>query len=106
MISISLFYLLYLQKSELSECENRECVLLSRLNNDPHLDMIICEAMKLHMMVVAMDLYIDNISGANIPLFAMIMYARHTSQTPEELMTNHLNPVGDTAGLEQVEFYI
>lgn len=83
-------------------CENRECVVLARLNRDPLLDVRLCEAVKLHMLVAALDLHAANISGDNVPLFAMIMFARHTSLTPKDLMRNHLNPVGDTAGLEQV----
>nr|XP_045610164.1 uncharacterized protein LOC123765545 isoform X4 [Procambarus clarkii] len=82
-------------------CENRECVVLSRLNGDPELDVKLCEAIKLHMLTTALDLHISNNNGENVPLFAMIMFARHTSLTPRDLVRNHLNPVGDTAGLEQ-----
>ena len=87
-------------------CENRHTVLQSMLNRDNQLDVYICEAMKLHMLVVAMELYKDNISGVNLPLFAMIMFARQSSLDPEQFMVNHLNPVGDSAGLEQVIFNI
>ncbi|XP_042216421.1 uncharacterized protein LOC121862318 isoform X3 [Homarus americanus] len=82
-------------------CENRECVVLSRLNGDPNLDVKLCEAVKLHMLATALDLYVSNNNGENVPLFAMIMFARHSSLTPRDLLRNHLNPVGDTAGLEQ-----
>ena len=37
-----------------------------------------------------------------VPLFAMLLFARDTSSTPRDLMTNHLNHVGDSGGLEQV----
>lgn len=84
------------------DCENRECVVLSRFNDDPMLDVKLCEAVKLHMLVAALDLHACNNNGDTVPLFAMIMFARHSSQTPRDLVRNHLNHVGDTAGLEQV----
>ncbi|XP_045120344.1 uncharacterized protein LOC123509836 isoform X8 [Portunus trituberculatus] len=82
-------------------CENRECVVLARVNRDPLLDVRLCEAVKLHMLAAALDLHAANTCGESVPLFAMIMFARHSSMTPRDLMKNHLNPVGDTAGLEQ-----
>ncbi|XP_047500123.1 uncharacterized protein LOC125046403 isoform X5 [Penaeus chinensis] len=85
----------------LKGCENRECVVLSRLNSDPLLDVKLCEAVKLHMLATALDLHIGNNNGDNVPLFSMIMFARHTSLTPRDFVKNHLNLVGDTAGLEQ-----
>ncbi|KAK7068053.1 hypothetical protein SK128_023208 [Halocaridina rubra] len=87
-------------------CENRECVVLSQLNSDPTLDIKLCEAVKLHMLAAALDLHVGNNNGDNVPLFAMIMFARHSSQTPKDLLRNHLNPVGDTAGLEQIEMFL
>lgn len=83
-------------------CENRECVVLARLNRDPLLDVRLCEAVKLHMLAAALDLHAASVSGESVPLFAMIMFARHSSLTPQDLLRNHLNPVGDTGGLEQV----
>ncbi|XP_042862984.1 uncharacterized protein LOC122247622 isoform X3 [Penaeus japonicus] len=85
----------------LTGCENKECVVLSRINSDPLLDVKLCEAVKLHMLATALDLHIGNNNGDNVPLFAMIMFARHTSLTPRDFVKNHLNLVGDTAGLEQ-----
>lgn len=87
-------------------CENRECVVLARLNQDPLLDVRLCEAVKLHMLAAALDLHAANVNGESVPLFAMIMFARHSSLTPRDLLRNHLNPVGDTAGLEQVEMFL
>lgn len=87
-------------------CENRECVVLARLNRDPLLDVRLCEAVKLHMLAAALDLHAANACGESVPLFAMIMFARHSSMTPRDLLRNHLNPVGDTAGLEQVEMFL
>ncbi|XP_076045085.1 uncharacterized protein LOC143027610 isoform X2 [Oratosquilla oratoria] len=87
-------------------CENKDSVVLTALNSNPHIDIKICEAIKLHMMMAAVDLYQRNISGDSVPLFAMIMFARQSSETPKEFLANHLNAVGDTAGLEQIEMFL
>ncbi len=66
------------QVMNLMGCENRECVVLARLNRDPLLDVRLCEAVKLHMLAAALDLHAANVSGESVPLFAMIMFARHS----------------------------
>ena len=59
--------------------------------------------MKLHMLWQAMQLHRQNSSGTDeVPVFAMLMFARDTSETPRDLMNNHLRDVGNTGGLEQV----
>ena len=35
----------------------------------------------------------------------MLMLARDTSETPKDLMNNHLREVGNSGGLEQVSCY-
>jgi ubiquitin thioesterase otulin len=53
-----------------------------------------------------MELHRGNTSGADdVPLFAMLMFARDTSETPKDLMNNHLREVGNSGGLEQVRYY-
>jgi ubiquitin thioesterase otulin len=54
------------------------------------------------MLASALQLHSVNTCGGNVPLFALIIFARETSQNPEQFLRNHLNCVGDTAGLEQV----
>lgn len=93
------------QGSSLVGCENRESVVCGSLNNDPSLDVRVCEAVKLHMLAAALDLHAAATKGDILPLFAMIMFARHSSPNPRLLLKNHLNPVGDTAGLEQVRVH-
>ena len=75
---------------------------MDSLNNCQRLDVQLCEAVKLHMLVAALQLFATSSCGGSVPLFAMIMFARQSSETPEQLMKNHLNVVGDTGGLEQV----
>jgi hypothetical protein len=53
-----------------------------------------------------MELHRGNTNGADdVPLFAMLMFARDTSETPKDLMNNHLREVGNSGGLEQVSCY-
>ncbi|KAJ9583914.1 hypothetical protein L9F63_021746, partial [Diploptera punctata] len=81
---------------------NKEDALAALLNCDPTLDLHIVEAVKLHMLWQAMQLHRQNSSGTDeVPLFAMLMFARDTSETPRDLMNNHLRDVGSTGGLEQ-----
>ena len=41
-------------------------------------------------------------ANRDVPMFAMIMFARDSSEDPYHFMIKHLNAVGDTGGLEQV----
>ncbi len=54
------------------------------------------------MMLRALRLYDDYRAQKAVPTFVWLMFARDTSQNPQAFFTNHLNPVGDAAGLEQV----
>jgi hypothetical protein len=76
--------------------------LATLLNSDPTLDLHVVEAVKLHMLQRAMELHRGNSSGSDVPLFAILMFARDTSETPKDLMNNHLREVGNSGGLEQV----
>lgn len=60
------------------------------------------EAVKLLMMLTAIQLYEDYNNGGDVPVFVWLLFARDTSETPRDLLKNHLNGVGDSAGLEQV----
>jgi ubiquitin thioesterase otulin len=53
-----------------------------------------------------MELHRGSANGSDdVPLFAMLMFARDTSETPKDLMNNHLREVGNSVGLEQVSCY-
>ena len=60
------------------------------------------EAVKALMMLTAIKLYDDYKAEKPVPTFVWLMFARDTSLDPKSFFENHLNPVGDTAGLEQV----
>lgn len=93
-----------MQSSLLDEAPNRESLLVHMLNSDASLDLHVLEAVKLHMLVSAMQLHSASATSCDLPLFAILMFARDTSETPRDLMNNHLQAVGNTGGLEQVIF--
>nr|CAD7424716.1 unnamed protein product [Timema monikensis] len=88
--------------SLLSSERNREEALVNILTCDPLLDLHIMEAVKLHMLHRAMELHQANSNGYDVPLFAVLMFSRDTSETPKDFMNNHLSEVGHSGGLEQL----
>nr|CAD7406785.1 unnamed protein product [Timema poppensis] len=88
--------------SLLSSERNREEALANILTSDPLLDLHIMEAVKLHMLHRAMELHQANSNGYDVPLFAVLMFSRDTSETPKDFMNNHLSEVGNSGGLEQL----
>lgn len=90
---------------DVCECDctawrNRLC---SVWNSDPEREIRLMEAVKLHMLATATQLYHHLQSSQHVPEFVGLLFARDTSPDPISLMVNHLNQVGDTAGLEQVD---
>ncbi|XP_042318723.1 ubiquitin thioesterase otulin isoform X2 [Sceloporus undulatus] len=61
------------------------------------------EAVKFLMLSTAIKLYEDNEKGKEVPVFAWLLFARDTSSNPSQLMENHLNQLGHTGGLEQIQ---
>nr|CAD7441877.1 unnamed protein product [Timema bartmani] len=92
--------------SLLSSERNREEALVNILTSDPLLDLHIMEAVKLHMLHRAMELHQANSNGYDVPLFAVLMFSRDTSETPKDFMNNHLSEVGNSGGLEQVQEFL
>nr|XP_034379147.1 ubiquitin thioesterase otulin [Arvicanthis niloticus] len=64
------------------------------------------EAVKFLMLNRAIELYDDKEKGKEVPFFSVLLFARDTSNDPEQLLRNHLNQVGHTGGLEQVEMFL
>ncbi|MBZ3876475.1 Ubiquitin thioesterase otulin [Sciurus carolinensis] len=46
------------------------------------------------------------IKGKEVPFFSVFLFARDTWNDPGQLQRNHLNQVGHTGGLEQVEMFL
>ncbi|KAM4875666.1 ubiquitin thioesterase otulin isoform 1-T1 [Thomomys bottae] len=64
------------------------------------------EAVKFLMLNKAIELYDDKEKGKEVPFFSVLLFARDTSSDPGQLLRNHLNQVGHTGGLEQVEMFL
>ncbi|KAJ6661429.1 hypothetical protein lerEdw1_015058 [Lerista edwardsae] len=64
------------------------------------------EAVKFLMLNTAIKMYEDSEKGKDVPVFAWLLFARDTSSNPSQLMENHLNQLGQTGGLEQVEMFL
>ncbi|XP_077735666.1 ubiquitin thioesterase otulin isoform X3 [Canis aureus] len=64
------------------------------------------EAIKFLMLNRAIELYDDKENGKEVPFFSVLLFARDTSNDPGQLLRNHLNQVGHTGGLEQVEMFL
>ncbi|XP_062425799.1 ubiquitin thioesterase otulin isoform X1 [Rhea pennata] len=64
------------------------------------------EALKFLMLSTAIELYNDDKNGRKVPVFSWLLFARDTSSNPCQLMHNHLNQIGHSGGLEQVEMFL
>ncbi|NXX87884.1 OTUL thioesterase, partial [Centropus bengalensis] len=64
------------------------------------------EALKFLMLNTAIRLYNDDKNGRSVPVFSWLLFARDTSSNPCQLMHNHLNHIGHSGGLEQVEMFL
>ena len=86
----------------LPSLQEKQLQLFQLLNSGSEEEITLLEAMKLLMFLCAVELYQRNIAGDEVPVFVWLMYARDTSETPAELLRNHINKCGDSGGLEQV----
>lgn len=64
------------------------------------------EALKIMMLAKAIELDYNRVHEKEVPLFCWLMFARDTSTNPYQFMKNHLNHVGNTCGLDQVEMFL
>nr|XP_021384615.1 ubiquitin thioesterase otulin isoform X1 [Lonchura striata domestica] len=64
------------------------------------------EALKFLMLNTAIELYNADKNGKRVPVFSWLLFARDTSSNPCQLMHNHLNHIGHSGGLEQVEMFL
>jgi len=90
----------------LASAPDPEEALTLRLNSSPRVDLQVCEAVKLLMLAEAIRLYGRQRGGDELPLFAVILFARESSRSLEAFVANHLNTVGDCGGLEQVDMFL
>jgi hypothetical protein len=88
--------------SSLTSEDERLSRTLSLFNSGTQLDMELMEGLKLMMLFRARDLHLDMKEEAEVPTFAWLLFARDTCMDTAAFVTNHLNKVGDSAGVDQV----
>lgn len=64
------------------------------------------EALKFLMLWTAVELHRASERGDGVPEFCWLLFARDSSRCPRTLLTNHLQHVGFSGGLEQVEMFL
>ncbi|XP_070102128.1 inactive ubiquitin thioesterase OTULINL isoform X2 [Equus przewalskii] len=64
------------------------------------------EALKFIMLYQVTEVYEQMKTKKVIPSLFRLLFSRETSSDPLSFMMNHLNSVGDTCGLEQIDMFI
>ncbi|XP_027835959.1 ubiquitin thioesterase otulin isoform X2 [Ovis aries] len=91
--------------AELRTAEARQMACDELFTNEEE-EYSLYEAVKFLMLNRAIELYDDKEKGEEVPFFSVLLFARDTSSDPGQLLRNHLNQVGHTGGLEQVEMFL
>ncbi|XP_036752559.1 ubiquitin thioesterase otulin isoform X2 [Manis pentadactyla] len=91
--------------AELNSAEARQMACDELFSNEEE-EYSLYEAVKFLMLNIAIELYDDKEKGKEVPFFSVLLFARDTSSDPGQLLKNHLNQVGHTGGLEQVEMFL
>ncbi|PVD33777.1 hypothetical protein C0Q70_05037 [Pomacea canaliculata] len=89
--------------SALPSQDMREYRTFSLLNGSQQFDVELMEGMKLMMLLYMADIQKQIAEEAEVPLFAWLLFARDTSSNVVDFVKHHLNPIGDSAGMDQVE---
>ncbi|KAM6156740.1 inactive ubiquitin thioesterase OTULINL [Erethizon dorsatum] len=76
------------------------------LFSDAILEYKLYEALKFIMLYQVTEVYEQMKSNKIIPSLFRLLFSRETSSDPLSFMMNHLNSVGDTCGLEQIDMFI
>ncbi|XDB61980.1 PREDICTED: ubiquitin thioesterase otulin isoform X2 [Capra hircus] len=96
---------LWASLAELRTAEARQMACDELFTNEEE-EYSLYEAVKFLMLNRAIELYDDKEKGEEVPFFSVLLFARDTSSDPGQLLRNHLNQVGHTGGLEQVEMFL
>ncbi|KAF6126225.1 OTU deubiquitinase with linear linkage specificity [Phyllostomus discolor] len=99
------FLLQWAGLAELRTAEARQTACDELFTNEEE-EYSLYEAVKFLMLNRAIELYDDKEKGKEVPFFSVLLFARDTSSDPGQLLRNHLNQVGHTGGLEQVEMFL
>ncbi|XP_051038551.1 ubiquitin thioesterase otulin isoform X2 [Phodopus roborovskii] len=97
--------MLWASLAEMKTAEARQIACDELFTNEEE-EYSLYEAVKFLMLNRAIELYDDKEKGKDVPFFSVLLFARDTSNDPGQLLRNHLNQVGHTGGLEQVEMFL
>uniref|UniRef100_A0A8C0XRN2 Inactive ubiquitin thioesterase FAM105A n=1 Tax=Castor canadensis TaxID=51338 RepID=A0A8C0XRN2_CASCN len=73
---------------------------------DAILEYKLYEALKFIMLYQVTEVYEQMKTNKIIPSLFRLLFSRETSADPLSFMMNHLNSIGDTCGLEQIDMFI
>ncbi|KAM4869870.1 inactive ubiquitin thioesterase OTULINL isoform X2 [Urocitellus parryii] len=76
------------------------------LFSDVILEHKLYEALKFIMLYQVTEVYEQMKTNKIIPSLFRLLFSRETSSDPLSFMMNHLNSVGDTCGLDQIDMFI
>ncbi|KAL5007640.1 hypothetical protein ScPMuIL_016446 [Solemya velum] len=90
----------------LSSYEEREMWTMNCFNFSPESEIQMMEAVKLLMFLDSSEMFQNLQKVVDVPVFAWLMFARDTCPNPRMFVQNHLNELGNSAGIEQVEMFL
>lgn len=103
---LSFLYSKFEEANCIESQSDREHWTCNLLNSEATCDLYLMEGLKLLMYLNILDLNDQRGSGEDIPIFVWLLFARDTSETPLMFVKNHLNTLGDSGGIEQIEMYL
>lgn len=103
---LSLLFSKFEEARSIESQKERENWTINLLNSDHSCDLYLMEGIKLLMLLNVLDLKQKQERGDDVPIFVWLLFARDTSETPQQFVKNHLNALGDSGGIEQVEMFL
>ncbi|XP_076114101.1 uncharacterized protein LOC143082342 isoform X1 [Mytilus galloprovincialis] len=103
---LSLLFSKFEEAKSFESQSDRELWTINLLNSDPTCDLYLMEGLKLLMLLNMLDLKDKQDRDEDIPIFVWLLFARDTSESPIMFVKNHLNNLGNNAGIEQIEMYL
>ncbi|KAM3927725.1 ubiquitin thioesterase otulin isoform 2-T2 [Leptodactylus fuscus] len=102
--SLELLKKKWLEMTEIQNPDKKQAACDEVFQNEE--EYCLYEAIKFLMLKTAIDLFNASEEGKEVPVFSWLLFARNTSNNPCEFLQNHLNHVGHSGGLEQVEMFL
>ncbi|XP_065072302.1 uncharacterized protein LOC135696738 isoform X2 [Rhopilema esculentum] len=81
-------------------------MILQMMNSSEEEEIKMFEAVKFLMLFKSMEYFNMMQNDEDVNILPFLLFARDTSTNPELFMANHLNHVGDSCGLDQLEMIL